>query len=82
MLIINADQVNFAAASAEVWPENGPGSEPIAKAATASVYMTLTGNGGGGGVQEQVTAAAMQWQDAPKLEGGGRLMQQGWYCSS
>jgi hypothetical protein len=47
MLIINADQVSFATSSlAEVRPENGSGSEPIAKAATSSVYTTTAGDGG------------------------------------
>ena len=50
MLIINADRVSFATASlAEVRPENGSGSEPIAEAATSSVYTTTAGDGGGSG---------------------------------
>ena len=50
MLIINADRVSFATASlAEVRPENGSGSEPIAEAATSSIYTTTAGDGGGSG---------------------------------
>jgi len=50
MQIFNADRVSFAAASSgEVQPEIGSGSEPIAKAATSSVYTTMVGNGGGSG---------------------------------
>ena len=50
MLIINADRVSFATASlAEVRPENGSGSEPIAEAATSSVYTMTAGDGGGSG---------------------------------
>ena len=33
----------------EVRPENGSGSEPIAEAATSSVYTTTAGDGGGSG---------------------------------
>jgi hypothetical protein len=50
MLIINADRVSFVTASlAEVRPENGSGSEPIAEAATSSIYTTTAGDGGGSG---------------------------------
>jgi hypothetical protein len=37
---------------------------------------------GGAGAGERATAAVMQRQAAPELEGGGRLTQRGWYCSS
>jgi len=50
MLIIHADRVSFAAAlSGEVQPEIESGSEPVAEAATSSVYTTTAGNGGGSG---------------------------------
>jgi hypothetical protein len=50
MLIINADRDSFVTASlAGVRPENGSGSEPIAEAATSSVYTTTVGDGGGSG---------------------------------
>ena len=32
-------------------------------------------------IAEAATAAVIEWQAAQDLEGGGRLMQQGWYCS-
>jgi len=68
---------------AEVRPEKGSGSEPIAKAATA---IRMYNDGGQwwatAGDGERATAAVMQWQAVPELEGGSRLTQRGWYGSS
>jgi hypothetical protein len=57
-----------------VIPVARQGSEPIAEAATSSVYTTTAGDGGGSG-RAGATAAVMQRQAAPELEGGGRLTQ-------